>query len=82
MNTKYRLLCEYLRQSRIQDCLELTFAQIEAIIGDRLAPAAYHWQEWWTDAPEWRLSVWRDAGWQVYDVSCTHRNVMFIRTSE
>ncbi len=70
--SKYRPLCDYLRgQDRPR--LELSFMEIEQIIGHQLPPSAYA-PRWWTNgrnsrrAPLWQ-EAWRNAG---YDALLLH----------
>lgn len=64
--SKYRPLQDYLRG---QSCLrlELTFVEIELIIGNQLPPSAYS-PRWWTVAKSSRRyalwqTAWSDAGY-------------------
>ncbi|MEJ0019085.1 MAG: hypothetical protein WDN25_21520 [Acetobacteraceae bacterium] len=69
--SKYHPLAEYLRM-QTGAALELTFAEIEAIIGSQLPPSAYA-PRWWISGrncrrnPLWQ-EAWLSAG---YDATLT-----------
>ena len=66
--SKYTPLRDYLRQ-QTSDTLELTFIEIERIIGSQLPPSAYA-PRWWIGArssrrnPLWQ-DAWRNAGYDA-----------------
>jgi len=58
--SKYSPLGDYLRQ-QTEPTLELTFAEIEGIIGDELPPSAYA-GGWWSNGGQARSGpLWQDA---------------------
>jgi hypothetical protein len=74
--SKYRPLQDYLRGQR---CLriELTFVEIELIIGNELPPSAYS-PRWWTTAKGSRRhalwqNAWCDAGYAAMLLRGTDR---------
>jgi len=79
---KYDPLSGHLRRQR-QDELELTFAEIERILGSMLTKSAAR-PQWWanTTDPDTRhvqLKAWRDAGYDAFLLTGKDR-VRFKRT--
>ncbi len=66
--SKYRPLQEYL-QSQSAPKVELSFHEIEEILGQQLPPSAYA-ARWWSNgrnartAPPWQLA-WQNAGYDA-----------------
>jgi hypothetical protein len=50
------------------DTVELTFAQIESIVGGELPPTAYSFRTWWQYGSNSHKSYWRNAGFKVRKV--------------
>ena len=67
--SKYNPLRDYLRQ-QTSPRLELSFVEIEAILGRRLPPSAYARQWWISGRNSQQTTVWQRA-WQSagYDAS-------------
>ena len=62
-----------------QPALEMTFRQIESVLGDGLPKPARKQPEWWrndTAAPQ--AQAWLAAGWQVDVVDLPGERVMFV----
>jgi hypothetical protein len=66
------------------DRLQLTFAEIEDIIGGNLPPTAYNHRNWWDNNPESRpqASSWLDAGWRAGYRNITGKSITFVRIKE
>lgn len=82
VGTKYTALCNYLvRRAEYSNFVKLSFAKIEAIIGDNLPSSALRTKEWWRNTertPQGRS--WLVAGWEVRGVSLEERAVAFEKT--
>ena len=82
---KYDPLRDYLdRKDDGRDRLQLTFEQIESIIGERLPRSAYVHPSWWgnrinANYVTSHANAWHDAGWMVARHSLAHRVVEFVR---
>jgi DNA-binding XRE family transcriptional regulator len=63
--SKYYPLFEYLRQQPDTVPLELSFAEIEAILGQPLPATALTIRAWWANSQTAQGRAWRDAGWLV-----------------
>ena len=73
---KYDPLCDHLRRAR--GSIELTFTEIEALVGG-LPPSAYRYSAWWSNNPTRHVqaSAWLDAGRQVVSVDLVGEHVSF-----
>jgi hypothetical protein len=62
---RYDLLRRYLQKVPVgTDRLELTFNDIEGIIGAGLPASAYRYRAWWAnDKTHVHARAWMDAGW-------------------
>jgi len=80
MGKKYAALGEYL-DSRDGDGITLSFAQIEAILGDTLPKSAVDYDAWWsnTPAPGRHNHIWLSRGWETADLNRAARTVRFTR---
>lgn len=58
--------------------LEMSFAEIEALVG-RLPPSARRHRMWWGnfESPRGQIQAWRAAGRYVLEVDLTREVVMF-----
>jgi hypothetical protein len=66
---KYDPLCGHLRRQR-QDEFELSFAEIERVLGAMLPKSAAR-QQWWAnvadpDTSHVQRNAWRDAGYDAF----------------
>jgi hypothetical protein len=77
---KYRPLARYLERQASPD-VELTFDEIEKIIGDVLPQSAFIHRAWWANCYEGRIHApaWLDTGFMVDAVDLGGRNVRFHR---
>ena len=56
----------------------MTFADIEALVGELPASARLH-RPWWANGTNTEARAWRDAGWRVQSVDQTREQVVFAR---
>jgi DNA-binding XRE family transcriptional regulator len=75
--TKYYALHEYLRPLPQSEPTTLTFAEIEAIIGDVLPPSARVSRAWWANSTTPQGRAWLDADWLVDAVDVEAAWVVF-----
>lgn len=80
---KYDPLRDHLG-SRQRDSCELTFAEIEQIMGARLPNEALYTLAWWSNPTETetqhdQAKAWMDVGWRVDTVNMTRLVVRFVR---
>ncbi len=63
--------------------IELSFSQIEEILGSKLPPSAFKHEPWWRDASAGTSHVqaiaWLEAGWRVQSVDLKNKRVGFAR---
>lgn len=80
---KYSALATYLSNTA-EDSIQLTFAQVEEIIGDRLPRSARQYRAWWaneTSGTHTWSHLWRVAGWLLDTVDLEGHTVTFQRTT-
>ena len=68
---KYDLLYAYLKQ-KTEVSLELSFKEVESIIGFKLPKSAYSYTAWWSNSKTKAhpySHAWLDAGYRTIDVS-------------
>lgn len=77
ISRKYRELAKYLHE---QDAaiLPMTFAQIEAILGEPLRPSARKHTAWWanTDSHS-QATAWLAVGWKTSELDLAAETVVF-----
>jgi CBS domain-containing protein len=82
---KYSLLAKHLLglSNEVQNT-ELSFEEIESIIGDNLPNAARKHRAFWANdsVGHTHSQQWLDANWRVANVNMTSRRVLFSRTVE
>ena len=76
-NSKYYPLFEYLQQQPDSGLLELSFAEIETVLGDTLPASAKSTRAWWANSKTIQGQSWQDAGWIVDDVDFESGYVAF-----
>jgi len=79
--SKYDPIKSYL-QLCSASAVELTFADIELIIGEKLPPSSRENREWWSNdssGTHVQASSWLEAGWRVETVDILHYQVRFAR---
>jgi DNA-binding XRE family transcriptional regulator len=75
--SKYYPLFEYLREQPDSVPLELSFAEIEAIVGHPLPATASTTRAWWANSPTAQGRAWREAGWLVDYTDFKEKVVIF-----
>lgn len=80
MGGKYHALHEYLGAvlRRGDDAVQLTFADLDTLVGGLPASARRH-REWWSNSGQPHSWSWRDAGWVVAKVDQAKGAVRFER---
>jgi hypothetical protein len=58
--------------------IEMTFADVAAVIGDQLPPSAYDYSAWWSSDSRHTQSAWLDAGYAA-SPNLTAQHVRFTR---
>lgn len=78
--SKYAKLGSYLR-AQPGDAVEMTFAEVERVIGSRLPPSALRHRGWWSNNTENNVATkeWVDAGYATEDVDLRGQAVRFRR---
>lgn len=77
--SKYAPLTDFLNQQNATR-LQLTFGQIEEIIGEKLPRSARTYRPWWgneTAAESRQCRSWTCTGWRVESVDQAHGRVTF-----
>ena len=75
--SKYYPLFEYLRNQSEGNLLELSFEEIEAILGEDLPATALATRAWWANSPTTQGKAWQEAGWLVDDVNFDEKTAIF-----
>jgi DNA-binding XRE family transcriptional regulator len=75
--SKYYPLFEYLKQQPDSLLLELSFAEIESILGKPLPKSARTTRAWWANSQTAHGQTWQEAGWLVDDVDFEAQIVVF-----
>ncbi|GGR38760.1 DUF7662 domain-containing protein [Deinococcus ruber] len=76
---KYAPLADHL-STLDQPAIQLTFLQIEHLLGFTLPDSAREHRAWWAnDVTHSQARAWTTAGWQSSDVDLTGNTVKFIR---
>ena len=74
---KYYPLYEYLKAQPDAGLLELSFDEVEKIVGKTLPTTARTVRAWWANSPTGQGQMWQDAGWLVDDVDFKAQFVVF-----
>jgi DNA-binding XRE family transcriptional regulator len=74
---KYEPLFEYLTQQPDTNLLELSFAEIEEILGSALPASAKATRAWWANSQTTQGKAWQEAGWVIDDVDFDNGLVVF-----
>lgn len=79
MSKKYDALGQYLKSRASQNEVQLTFAEIEAIIASKLPSSAYDHRPWWSNNPSNNVmtKVWLAAGFETEQVDMAGRKLVF-----
>ncbi len=75
--SKYYPLYEYLDRQPDAGLIELTFAEVEAILDKPLPPSAGSTRAWWANGAAPHSQAWQQAGWLVDDVDFEGQAVVF-----
>ena len=75
--SKYDPLLEYLEKQPDSGLLELSFEEIEAILGAALPDSARSMRAWWANGSTAQARAWQKAGWLVDDVDFQNGLVVF-----
>lgn len=75
--SKYYPLFEYLGRQPDTGLIELSFSEIEAILGKPLPATALATRAWWANSATPHGQAWQDAGWLVDDVDFENKYVVF-----
>jgi DNA-binding XRE family transcriptional regulator len=75
--SKYYPLFEYLQQQPDSELLELSFAEVEAVLSQPLPPSAHTTRAWWANGQTTQAYSWQEAGWLVDDVDFEEKYVVF-----
>jgi DNA-binding transcriptional regulator YiaG len=75
--SKYYPLFEYLNQQPDTGLLELSFTEIEAILGKALPHSALTTRAWWANSQSAHTQSWQEADWLVDDVDFEEEVVVF-----
>jgi DNA-binding XRE family transcriptional regulator len=74
---KYDPLFEYLKEQPDSGLLELSFAEIEQILGEELPASAKVTRAWWANSKSTQSKAWQEAGWLVDNVDFENGLVVF-----
>jgi hypothetical protein len=75
---KYSPLKDYLRAAE-DDEIELSFSEIEEILGFTLPSSAHKYSAWWSNGGQSHSHAWLDVGWKVEDSNFADQTIRFIR---
>ena len=82
-DSRYAPLALYLEGVQ-QDQVQLTFQEIERILGDSLPASARQWRSWWANdtTRHPHAQEWLTVGWRVARIAMTEERVAFARIKE
>jgi len=75
--SKYYPLYKYLSQQPDSDLIELSFTEVEEIIGKKLPASASATRAWWANSHTSQAMAWQEADWLVDDVDFANKFVAF-----
>jgi DNA-binding XRE family transcriptional regulator len=75
--SKYYPLSEYLKKQPDDKPLELSFEEIEVILGAALPATALATRAWWANSLTTQGKAWQEAGWLIDDVNFEEKRVVF-----
>jgi hypothetical protein len=78
--SKYYPLEKFLNIQNVSR-IELTFCEIEKIIGEALPPSAYKYRAWWANGGHSQANAWLNAGWRVDNIKLGD-SILFAKNSE
>jgi hypothetical protein len=63
--------------------MELSFQDIERILGKKLPRSAHEYRAWWSNDPtKPQSSAWLDEEWRTTSLSMTEQRLSFVRTND
>ncbi|MBN1995532.1 MAG: helix-turn-helix transcriptional regulator [Anaerolineae bacterium] len=74
---KYAPLFAYLQQQPDSGLLELSFAEVEEILGKPLPSRAYTTRAWWSNTQTAQGRAWQEAKWLIDDIDFETKCVVF-----
>jgi hypothetical protein len=78
--SRYRAIADYLSRETGASVM-FTFADIEAIIGERLPLGATINTTWWTSSARLHVRLWQEFGWRALPIHA-RRMVRFTHDAE
>lgn len=79
--SKYFPLCNYLSKCEYEH-IQLSFTEIEHILGFSLPKSAYTYPEWWANGGHKHAGSWNDAGYKTEQLNLTSKTVIFQRQTK
>ncbi|MDD2476893.1 MAG: GIY-YIG nuclease family protein [Dysgonamonadaceae bacterium] len=76
--SKYTALKQFLLSSS-QDCINMTFLELERILGFDLPKSAYTYEAWWANGGHSQANAWLDAGYKVKLANTIDQTVCFYK---
>lgn len=77
--SKYEPLENFLRSSG-QESVNMSFLELEQILGFPLPESAYHYNAWWANGGHDHAHAWMDAGYKTELASPKGHTVCFRKT--
>jgi len=84
-DSRYAALALWLQsRPRGEDRVQLSFEQLEGLIGSKLPPSAHQHRSWWANDSVGHVQSqqWLDADWRVSYLNMTEQHVTFARIRE
>ena len=80
--SKYDVLASYLK-SRAAQTVQMTFAEVEKVLGFKLPASAFEYPAWWSNESMGHVQAraWMRAGFETEAVDIAAKRVVFRRTS-
>lgn len=74
-NYKFQKLQDYLQQCKLE-IVELTFEEIEEILGFKLCKSAYEYIEYWYPSRTHTITLaWQDSGYEMVNVNLSNKTI-------
>lgn len=71
----YLLICE-------KDEVELTFEQIEDVLGFKLSDSAYKYDQYWRNSPTHTITLaWEKAGYEIGKLAVENNKILFVKSN-
>jgi len=71
------------KQPSTTTSLQITFEDIERLIGKELPRSAFDYRAWWANDPtKPQSAAWLDEGWRAASLTMTDRRLTFVRTND